>query len=150
MRAEIAQATKEAMKEKDTVALSTLRLISAAIKDKDIEARGNGNEDGIEDAEIIALLGKMLKQRQDSVTIYEEGGRIDLAERERAEMVIIQRFLPRQLSKEEVNAVVDEAIRETGAESVRDLGKVMAFVKERYAGQVDYGKLGGLVKDRLK
>ncbi|WP_050931388.1 GatB/YqeY domain-containing protein [Aestuariivita boseongensis] len=149
MRGRVNAALKQAMKDKATDRLSTLRLINAAIKDKDIEARGSGEEGGVSDAEVLAILGKMTKQRQESARAYEEGGRLDLAERERGEIEIIEEFLPRQLSDEEVAAAVDEAISESGADSIRDMGKVMGALKSKYTGQMDFGQVGPMVKDRL-
>ena len=149
MRGRVNAALKQAMKDKATNRLSTLRLINAAIKDKDIEARGSGEDGGVSDAEVLAILGKMTKQRQESARAYEEGGRLDLAEAERGEIEIIEEFLPRQLSEEEVAAAVDEAIAESGADSIRDMGKVMGALKAQYTGQMDFGQVGPMVKDRL-
>ncbi len=150
MRTRVNTALKQAMKEKAAARLSTLRLINAAIKDKDIAARGSGeDETGVSDAEVLAILGKMTKQRQESARAYEEGGRLDLAEREREEIAVIEEFLPRQLTEDEVEQAVREAVAETGAESIRDMGKVMATLKARYTGRVDFGKVGPKVKDQL-
>lgn len=149
MRGRVNTALKQAMKDKATGRLSTLRLINAAIKDKDIEARGTGEEGGVGDAEVLAILGKMTKQRQESARAYEEGGRLDLAERERAEIETIEEFLPRQLSDEEVAAAIDTAITSSGADSIRDMGKVMGALKAQYTGQMDFGQVGPMVKDRL-
>ncbi|QDC10403.1 GatB/YqeY domain-containing protein [Oceanicola sp. D3] len=151
IRNRVTSALKEAMKAKEAERLSTLRLINAAIKDKDIAARGqNGaGEAGVTDAEVLAILGKMVKQRQESARAYEEGGRLDLAERELAEVKVIEEFLPQQLSEKEAEAAVSEAIETTGAESIRDMGKVMGVLKERYTGQMDFGSVGPMVKDRL-
>ena len=137
------------MKDKDADRLSTLRLINAAIKDKDIAARADGNDDGVGDDDVLAILGKMSKQRMESARAYEEGGRLDLADREREEIKVIEEFLPRQLSAEESSAAVDAAIAEIGAESIRDMGKVMGVLKGKYTGQMDFGKIGPMVKDRL-
>ena len=149
LRTRVAEALKQAMKEKDSARLSTLRLINAAIKDKDIAARGAGREGGVDDGEILAILGKMVKQRQESAQAYEEGGRLDLAERERAEIDIIREFLPRQLDEAQVRAAVRAAVEATGAGSIRDMGRVMAELKGRYAGQMDFGKVGPLVREHL-
>ena len=149
MRGRVNTALKQAMKDKATERLSTLRLINAAIKDKDIEARGSGGDDGVGDAEVLAILGKMTKQRQESARAYEEGGRLDLAERERSEIEIIEEFLPRQLNDEEVAAAIDAAINASGADSIRDMGKVMGALKAQYTGQMDFGQVGPMVKDRL-
>ncbi len=149
LRSRVNSALKEAMKERQAERLSTLRLINAAIKDKDIEARGEGREEGVDESEVLAILGKMVKQRQESARAYEEAGRIDLAERERAEIEVIEEFLPRQLDEGEVENAVDAAIRETGAESVRDMGRVMGALKRKYTGQMDFGAVGPRVKNRL-
>ncbi|WP_040609267.1 GatB/YqeY domain-containing protein [Pseudooceanicola batsensis] len=149
LRDRVTASLKQAMKDRDTEKLSTLRLINAAIKDRDISARGEGREDGVDEAEVLAILGKMVKQRQESARAYEEGGRIDLAEQERTEIGYIEEFLPRQLSDEEVAKAVDAAIAETGASSIRDMGKVMGALKARYTGQMDFGAAGPMVKARL-
>ena len=149
MRDRVNSALKQAMKDKQPERLSTLRLINAAIKDRDIDARSDGNDEGVPDSEILAILGKMAKQRQESARVYEEGGRLDLAERERAEIVIIEEFLPRQLSQAEVDKAIDAAVAEIGAQSIRDMGKVMAALKAKYTGQMDFGAVGPAVKDRL-
>jgi len=149
MRDRVNSALKQAMKDKQPERLSTLRLINAAIKDRDIDARSDGNDEGVPDSEILAILGKMAKQRQESARAYEEGGRLDLAERERAEIVIIEEFLPRQLSLAEVDKAIDAAVAEIGAQSIRDMGKVMAALKAKYTGQMDFGAVGPAVKDRL-
>ncbi|MCB1313691.1 MAG: GatB/YqeY domain-containing protein [Sedimentitalea sp.] len=149
MRASINAALKQAMKDKAEIRLSTLRLVNAAIKDQEIAARGDGREAEVGDAEVLSILGKMTKQRQESARAYEEGGRLDLAERERAEIGVIEEFLPRQLDADEVAAAVRAAVDSTGAQSIRDMGKVMAELKAKYAGQMDFGKVGPLVKDRL-
>jgi len=149
MRDRVNSALKQAMKDKQPERLSTLRLINAAIKDRDIDVRSDGNDEGVPDSEILAILGKMAKQRQESARAYEEGGRLDLAERERAEIVIIEEFLPRQLSQAEVDKAIDAAVAEIGAQSIRDMGKVMAALKAKYTGQMDFGAVGPAVKDRL-
>jgi len=149
LRARITEGMKTAMREKDSARLGTLRLISAAIKDKDIEARGSGKADGVSDADVLAILGKMVKQRQESARAYEEGGRLELAEQEREEIAIIEDYLPRQLSEAEVEAAVAEAITETGADSIRDMGRVMGALKSKYTGQMDFGAVGPMVKARL-
>ncbi len=137
------------MKAKDPTRLSTLRLIHAAIKDRDIAARSEDNAEGVNDTEILSILGKMIKQRQDSATAYEEAGRIELAEREQAESDVIREFLPKQLSDADVQAAISAAITETGASSIRDMGKIMGVLKARYAGQMDFGKVGAQVKASL-
>ncbi|MEP3334066.1 GatB/YqeY domain-containing protein [Sedimentitalea sp.] len=149
MRTRVNDALKQAMRDKATMRLSTLRLICAAIKDQDIAARGEGGDEGVGDPDVLAILSKMTKQRQESARAYEEGGRIDLAERERQEIEIIEEFLPKQLGEDEVAKAVRSAVEETGATSIRDMGKVMAQLKGKYTGQMDFGKVGPLVKDRL-
>lgn len=149
IRTKISSELKEAMKAKDTARLSTLRLISAAIKDRDIAARAEGGEEQVGDEVVVGILAKMVKQRQESARAYEEGGRLDLAERERAETEIIGEFLPRQLSEEETEAAIDAAIAEAGATSIRDMGKVMGVLKGKYQGRMDFGAVGPMVKDRL-
>ena len=149
LRMRISDALKQAMKDKAADRLSTLRLINAAIKDKDIAARANGTDEGVSDAEVLGILSKMAKQRQESARAYEEGGRLDLAEREREEVEVIEEFLPRQLSVTETAAAVDKAVADVGATSIRDMGKVMGLLKERYTGQMDFGSVGPVIKDRL-
>ncbi len=149
MRDRLQTALKEAMKAREAERLSALRLINAAIKDRDIAARGEGQEEGISDAEILAVLGKMVKQRQESARIYEEGGRIELAEKELNEIKVIEEFLPRQLSADEVETAIAAAIAESGAASIRDMGKVMAVLKGKYTGQMDFGAVGARLKEKL-
>ena len=149
LRTRVNTALKEAMREKAAMRLSTLRLINAAIKDQDIAARTTGDETDVSDEQVLAILGKMTKQRQESARAYEEGGRLDLAERELAEMGVIQEFLPRQLDEDETAEAVRTAIEHTGAASIRDMGKVMAALKADYTGQMDFAKVGPLVKERL-
>lgn len=149
LRERIGTGLKEAMREKDTTRLSTLRLISAAVKDQDIAARAKGRDQGVPDADVLAILGKMVKQRQESARAYEEGGRLELAEKERAEIAVIEDYLPRRLSDEEVETAVNQAVAETGAEGLRDMGRVMGVLKSRYTGQMDFGAVGPMVKARL-
>ncbi|MBM2321357.1 MULTISPECIES: GatB/YqeY domain-containing protein [Marivita] len=149
LRTRLNTSIKQAMRDKDSARLSTLRLINAAIKDRDIAARGEGNDDGVGDDEVLGILGKMVKQRKDTAKTYEEGGRLDLAERELSEIGVIEEFLPRKLSDDEVAAAVDAAVAETGASSIRDMGRVMGALKGKYTGQMDFGAVGGMVKDRL-
>jgi uncharacterized protein YqeY len=140
---------KQAMKDKSTERLSTIRLINAAIKDRDIAARTEGKEKGVGDGEVLAILAKMTKQRQESAKTYEEAGRLDLSERELSEIKVIEEFLPRQLTDDEIQSALAEAIDKVGAESIRDMGKVMAALKSKYAGQMDFGAVGALVKSNL-
>lgn len=149
LRNEINSAMKEAMKEKAQLRLSTLRLINAAIKDRDIAARAEGVEEGVDDTEILAILGKMTRQRQESAKTYEEAGRLDLSERELSEIQVIEYFLPRQLNGDEIEIEVTKVIEEQGASSIRDMGRVMACLKERFTGQMDFGSVGPIVKKKL-
>jgi uncharacterized protein YqeY len=138
---------KDAMREKDSRRVGTLRLINAALKDQDIALRAENRTVG--DAEATATMAKMVKQRQESARAYEEAGRLELAEAEIEEIAIIEDFLPKRLSDEEVAEAVNTAIAETGANSVRDMGKVMGALKGKYTGQIDFGAVGPMVKDRL-
>lgn len=149
MRDRISQAMKQALKDKDQVALATIRLISAALKDRDIAARGQDRHDGISDDEILSMLQTMIKQRQESARMYEDGGRPDLMETERAEIAIIQQFLPEPLSEAEIEAAIKAAVVSTQAASVKDMGKVMAHLKAEHAGQMDFSAVSQLVKSRL-
>ncbi|PWG16057.1 GatB/YqeY domain-containing protein [Salibaculum griseiflavum] len=149
MRARINSALKDAMKAKDSERLATLRLINAAIKDRDIAKRGDGEEAGASDDEVLGILGKMVKQRHESARAYEEGGRLELAEKELSEVKIIEEFLPQQLDDDAIAKVVEKAIADVGAESLRDMGKVMGALKSKYTGQMDFGKVGPMVKDKL-
>ena len=149
LRERIQTATKEAMKARDGQRLSTLRLIGAAIKDREIAKRGEDGAAALTEEDLVALLSRMVKQRQESARAYEEGGRLELAERETQEIAIIQEFLPRQLDPAEVAAAIDRAVADLGAASVRDMGRVMAALRERHAGQMDFGAAGALVKSRL-
>jgi uncharacterized protein len=149
LRTRVSDALKQAMRDKDSSRLSTLRLINAAIKDRDIAVRGDGADNGVADSEVLAILGKMTKQRQESVRAYEEGGRLDLAERERAEITVIEEFLPQKLNDAEVEKAVDAAIAEIGADSIRDMGRVMGVLKSKYPGRMDFGAVGPVVKDRI-
>ncbi len=151
LRDRVNASMKDAMRAKEADRLSTLRLINAAIKDRDIALRGEpeGSDDGVGDDVVLSILGKMVKQRQESARAYEEGGRLELAEKELAEVKVIEEFLPRQLDEDETVAALDAAIASVGATSIRDMGKVMAELKGRYTGQMDFGKVGPLVRDRL-
>ena len=149
LRSRINTAMKQAMKDKSAERLSTIRLINAAIKDRDIAARTEGKENGVGDGEVLAILSKMTRQRQESAKAYEEAGRLDLSERELAEIKVIEEFLPRQLTDSEIQSAVSEAIEELGASSIRDMGKVMGTLKSKYAGQMDFGAVGALVKNNL-
>lgn len=148
LRDRLQSALKDAMKAKEADRLSALRLINAAIKDREIAQRGEGAAE-VTDADLLSVLGKMVKQRQESARIYEEGGRLELAEKELAEIRVIEEFLPRQLSAEEVARAIDAAVAETGATGLRDMGKVMAALKAKYTGQMDFAAAGAAIKARL-
>ena len=148
MRSKISDGLKQAMKEKDTRRIGTLRLINAAINDRDIALRGKG-KDKADEEEILDILTKMVKQREESSRMYAAAGREELEAQELQEIEIIREFLPTQLTAEEAEAAVTEVIAETGAESLRDMGKVMGLLKERYRGQLDMGVVGPLVKGKL-
>ncbi|HWT30288.1 MAG TPA: GatB/YqeY domain-containing protein [Propylenella sp.] len=148
MREAVTEALRAAMKSRDQAATGTLRLISAAIKERDIDARGRGREAAGPD-ELVATLAKMIRQREEAAKIYEEAGRPELAARERAEIELIRGFLPKQMDEEEMRAAVRAAIAETGAASARDMGRVMALLKERHAGRMDFGKASTAVKSLL-
>lgn len=141
---------KDAIKARDAQRVSTLRLILAAVKDRDIAARTGDNAEGVSDAEILAILAKMIKQRQESARAYEEGGRIDLATQEREEIAIVRDYLPRQMSDTEVEKAVAAAIAETGASSIRDMGKVMATLKARHTGRMDFSLAGAAIKQAFR
>ena len=149
IRDDLTTALKESLKSKEQVAMSTIRLIIAAMKDRDIAARGNGNGEGITDAEILSMMQSMMKQRQESSKTYADNGRDDLAERELDEIKVIERFMPQQMGEAEVSKAIDVIIVETGADSIKDMGKVMNELKTRYAGQMDMAKVGGVVKGKL-
>ncbi|ESW60519.1 MAG: aspartyl-tRNA amidotransferase subunit B [Rhodobacter sp. CACIA14H1] len=149
LRERLQVALKDAMKAKEAERLSTLRLINAAIKDREIAGRGETTDQEVGDPEILAIMGKMVKQRQESARAYEEGGRLELAEKELNEIRVIEEFLPRQLGAEEVEAAIRAAIAESGAASIRDMGRVMAVLKGKYTGQMDFGAVGPKVKDLL-
>lgn len=149
LREQLQNGIKEAMKAKLGGRLSTLRLINAAIKDREIAGRSEAGEAEVTDGDILALLGKMVKQRQESARAYEEGGRLELAEKELAEIKVIEEFLPRQLTAAEVDAAIAAAITEAGATSIRDMGRVMAVLKGKYAGQMDFGAVGAALKGKL-
>lgn len=149
MRERLKQALKAAMLAKDAPRISTLRLILAAIKDRDIAARGEGGEAEVPDTEILAIFGRMIRQREEAAQAYEEGGRLELAEQERTEIAIIREFMPKPMTAEEVGQAIAEAVAETRAEGIRDMGRVMAFLKERHPGRMDFAKAGPLVKAAL-
>ena len=149
LRSQINNAYKSAMKQKETLAVSTLRLIQAAIKDRDIAARSKGNLDGIPNDEVLSLLQSMIKQRRDSIEAYEKGGRMELAQQEAEEIAIIQKFLPTQLTPEEIAIAVDRIITDVNASTLKDMGKVMSALKDQFAGQMDFAKASNVVKSKL-
>ncbi len=149
LRNVIPEALKSALKDQEKLTVSTVRLIMAALKDRDIAVRGKGNTEGIGDDEILQMLQTMVKQRRDSIEMYEKGGRLELAEQESEEIVIIERFLPQQLGDAEIGAAVDQVIAEVGAGGMKDMGNVMGALRDRYTGQMDFGKASALVKDKL-
>ena len=140
---------KDAMRARDSRTVSAVRLIIAALKDRDIAARGTGNTAGIDDSDILRLLQGMVKQRRESIALYRQGNRPELAAKEEAEIAVIESFLPKQMSEEEVAAATKAAIAETGATGVKDMGKVMAALRERHAGVIDMAKAGAVVKQLL-
>ena len=149
LRERLSDALKVAMKTKDRLATSTLRLILAAVKDRDIAARGKGNADGISDDEVMSVLQTMVRQREESIVFYEKGERPELAEKEAQEIDVIRRFLPEQMDEEQLSRAVTEAVDELGAASLKDMGRTMALLRERYAGRMDFAKASVLVKARL-
>ncbi|MDH5723798.1 MAG: GatB/YqeY domain-containing protein [Alphaproteobacteria bacterium] len=148
-RAEFNTALKNAMKEKNQIAVSTIRLIIAALKDRDISVREKNKGEGLDDAEILGMLQSMIKQRLESAKTYNEAGRDDLAEREEAEIEIIRSFMPKQLDEDEMTRVIEGLIAETGASDIKDMGKIMGVLKTKYAGQVDMARAGAIVRKKL-
>jgi uncharacterized protein len=149
LRTRLSEALKDAMRAKDERKLGTVRLILSALKLKDIEARPSGNAGGISDPEILQMMNGMIKQRRESIEMYEKGNRPELAKQEGEEIEIIQSFMPKQMDDAEVAAAVKEAIAASGAASVKDMGKVMAVLKEKYTGKMDFSKVSGVVKQQL-
>lgn len=149
LREQLTEALKDAMRGQDKRRTSTLRLILAAIKDRDIAGRENGSRDLVGDDEILQLLQKMVRQRRESIETFEKGGRVDLAEQERDEIAIIEGFLPQQMGDAEIAAAVDAAVAEMGAAGLKDMGRVMAALRERYPGTMDFGKASAAAKTRL-
>ena len=148
-RSQLSDALKDAMRAKEACAVSTLRLILAALKDRDIAARGKGNSDGIGEGEILDLLQKMVRQRHEAIELYRKGARQDLVDRETAEIEVIRRFLPKQMDDAEVQGAVQEVLAEFEAATIKDMGRVMGALKERYAGRMDFAKASALVKAQL-
>ena len=149
LRDQLRESLKQAMKAKDQRAVSTLRLILAALKDRDIAARGRGVTDGIGEPEIIEMMQKMVRQRHESIELYERGGRPELARQEAEEIAIIEGYLPRQLDEAEAGQAVDAVVAELGATTLKDMGRVMAALKERFGGRMDFAKAGARVKQKL-
>jgi uncharacterized protein len=148
LRDDINNAVKDAMRAKNERKLSTLRMVNSTIKNADIEARGQGKPP-LGDGDLLGVFQKMIKQRQESVELYEKGGRAELADQEREEIAIISAYLPKQMSEDDVKAAISAAVAETGAAGMKDMGKVIAVLKAKYAGQMDFGKASGLVKSAL-
>jgi uncharacterized protein YqeY len=149
LRQQLNDAMKEAMKAKDAKRLATVRMMLAALKDRDIAARSESSRELLGDDEILSLLAKMIKQREESAAVYRQGGRPELAENEEAEIAVIRGFMPRQMDAGESEAAIRAVVAETGAASVKDMGKVMALLKERFAGQMDFSKASAAVKNAL-
>ena len=149
LREAFSERLKQAMRAKDTRTLSTVRLILAGLKERDVAARGSGNQQGIPDPEILRLLQAMIKQRRESIALYQQGKRPELAQQEEEEIAIIESFLPRQMSDDEIAAAAKAAIAETGAAGVKDMGRVMAVLREHHAGVIDFARAGAVVKQLL-
>ena len=149
LRGRLRESLNAALKERDEHAVAALRLILAALKDRDIAARGKGNPDGIADDEVLAMLQTMVKQRRESIVFYEQGNRPELKAREEQEIIVIERFLPRQLAEDEVQSAVVGALRDLGAETIKDMGRVMAELRAKYPGQMDFGKASAVVRREL-
>ncbi|MEN3953075.1 GatB/YqeY domain-containing protein [Iodidimonas sp. SYSU 1G8] len=149
LRDQLSEALKNAMRAQEKRRTTTLRLILAAIKDRDIAGRENGSRDLVGDEEILQLLQKMVRQRRESIETFEQGGRLELAEQEREEIAIIEDFLPKQMSEAEIVAAVDAVVADLGAAGVKDMGRVMATLRERYPGTMDFGKASAAAKQRL-
>lgn len=149
LRERLNERLKSAMKEKDARAVSTLRLILTAVKDRDIAARGKGETDGIAEPEILQVLQTMIRQRHEAIKLYEQGGRLELAQQETDEIGIIEEFLPEQLDDAAVQNAIREVVSELGAKSIKDMGKAMAELRKRYAGQMDFGKASATLKEQL-
>ncbi|WP_439611882.1 GatB/YqeY domain-containing protein [Reyranella sp.] len=149
LREKLTEAMKDAMRAKDQAALGTIRLILAKLKDVDIAARTEASREGVADDKILSMMQGMIKQRNESISLYEKGGRTDLADKEKAEIAVIERFLPQQMDEAAVEAAVREAVAAAGATSVKDMGGVMAALKGKYAGQMDFAKASAAVKKAL-
>jgi uncharacterized protein YqeY len=149
LRETLSEAMKTAMRDRDARTTATIRMVMAAVKQADIEARPKGNADGVSEEDIAGIMQKLIKQRRESIVLYQQGNRQDLVDQETAEIAIIERFLPTQMGEPEVIAAIDSLATELGATSIKDMGKVMAGIKAKYAGQMDMARAGALVKSRL-
>lgn len=149
LRDQISAALKGALKEQQKTRLSTLRLIKAAIKDREIASRGNNGSEGVSDGDVLEILSKMIKQRRESASTYEEAGRLELSQQELDEIEIISEFMPKQLSEDEIRQACGAIVSELGAEGLKDMGRTMGALKEKYAGQMDFGKASRIVKELL-
>jgi len=149
IRERINSALKEAVKSQAKIRMSTLRLINAAIKDRDIASRTNGESEGVDDAEVLGILAKMIKQRDESAVTYEQAGRLELAEQERDEIEVIKEFMPKQLNEDEIAAACQKVVQDLDADGLKDMGRTMGALKERYSGQMDFGKASKTVKGLL-
>ena len=149
LRTRLNDSLKAAMKAKETLTVATVRLILAALKDRDIAARGKGNLEGIDEDGILAMLQSMIKQRRESIVLYEKGRRLDLARQESEEITVIEQFLPRQLAEDEMAEAIMAVIEDVDAKSLKDMGRTMAALKERYAGRMDFAKASARVKEQL-
>ena len=141
---------KIAMKAKNSLVISTLRMVTSAIKNIEIKNRSSNNSNSVDEAEIIQLLTKMIKQRKESADIYSNSDRRDLEKKENDEIIIIQKYMPKQIDENEFSSIIDEAMKETNSSEIRDMGKVMSFLKENYSGQMDFGKVSAMLKGKLK
>ena len=150
LRMQISNTPKNAMKEKNSRKVSTLRLIMAAVKDRDISVRSKGNSEGIDETELLSLLQSMIKQRRESIELYKKGGRDELAQQEAEEIEIIRQFLPKPLSENELSEAISQIISDTGAESIKEMGKIMNALKKEFAGRIDLTKASQIVKKKLE
>jgi len=149
LRTQINEALKDAMRAKDEKAVGAVRLIISEMKKRDIEARPSGNADGISDDQIVTMMQSMIKQRRESMDMYKKGNRQDLVDQESGEITVIERFMPKQMSEDEMKAAISKTVAAVGASSIKDMGKVMAELKKNYAGQMDFAAVGALVKSQL-
>jgi uncharacterized protein YqeY len=150
LREQLKDSLADGMRARDKIKTSTLRLILAAVKDRDIANRDGDNREGVGDDQILQILQKMVSQRRDSIVTYEEAGRLELAEQEREEITVIEGFLPKQMNKGEIDTAVQAAVADLGCGSIRDMGKLMSALREKYAGQMDFGKASGVAKALLQ